>query len=791
MTGTIFLEDSELGVGELAGVVRVPIVRTGDTSGAVTVEYGITGNTAVAGKDFIGGNGTVTIPAGQTRITIDVPIQDDQISEATETFTVALINVDSGSLLAPRTAQVSILDNENPVVDPPTPPLTSEYDVGQTDVITSLSAPIDFAFAPADPSRMYIAEKGGVVKVADVQSGQVLSTFMDISAQVNDRQDRGLLDIELDPNFPDSPYIYAFYVVDPPETQGQSGNAGPNGGGNRFAYVSRFEADAANDYLTVVPGSETVLVGGAGQSLADISGNGAVDSTSDRNQAESGVDPVTGEYIDDYIKLDSRSHAGGALAFGEDGALYVSTGDGTSFNYADPRTVSVQDINSLSGKVLRIDPATGDGLADNPFVQPGDDLSDNSSKVYQLGLRNPFSMGFDADGQLFVTDTGWRDWEEINVGEAGANFGWPFYEGGDNGVLVQERDYKNLPEAQAFYDAVAAGDVTVTPAFRAFSHKSNDPGFQVQAIIGGNTIYDGDAYPASLKGNYLFSDFSQGEVFAVDTDNPRDVDFLFKSDSGRAPVHFGQGPDGLIYYADIVTGKIGTLDISGGPATEYQDDPNVTQYIQGATGPDRFVIDGNSSDYVWEVTDARDGHVVWTDDGFDLLYGFEQVAFNDRTIDLPPTGSDGPVTVNDDPATTQYLTGSDQAGDTFVIAGNASDYGWGATDDGTGTVVWSGNAFDVLTGFETLQFNDISVDITTPDPNQPLTVEDIPNVTQFLTGTDGIDTFVVDGNAADYGLGPTEDNGGVVIWTGASFDILEDFERVQFNDTTVSIDGFV
>jgi hypothetical protein len=151
MTGTIFLEDSELGVGELAGVVRVPIVRTGDTSGAVTVEYGITGNTAVAGQDFIGGNGTVTIPAGQTRITIDVPIQDDQISEATETFTVALINVDSGSLLAPRTAQVSILDNENPVVDPPTPPLTSEYDVGQTDVITSLSAPIDFAFSPADP----------------------------------------------------------------------------------------------------------------------------------------------------------------------------------------------------------------------------------------------------------------------------------------------------------------------------------------------------------------------------------------------------------------------------------------------------------------------------------------------------------------------------------------------------------------------------------------------------------------------------------------------------------------
>ena len=91
-----------------------------------------------------------------------------------------------------------------------------------------------------------------------------------------------------------------------------------------------------------------------------------------------------------------RSHAGGSLAFGPDGALYVSIGDGASFNATDPRTVSVQNIDSLSGKILRIDPSTGLGLPDNPFVVPGDDLSDNHSKVYQLGLRNPFSMGFDS-----------------------------------------------------------------------------------------------------------------------------------------------------------------------------------------------------------------------------------------------------------------------------------------------------------------------------------------------------------------------------------------------------------
>ncbi|MEM1305996.1 MAG: PQQ-dependent sugar dehydrogenase, partial [Pseudomonadota bacterium] len=527
-------------------------------------------------------------------------------------------------------------------------------------------------------------------------------------------------------------------------------------------------------------------VGGAGQTLADISGNGAVDSTSDRNQPESGVD-ANGDYIDDYLKLDSRSHAGGALAFGEDGALYVSTGDGTSFNYADPRTVSVQDVNSLSGKILRIDPSDGRGLADNPFVEPGDDLNANSSKVYQLGLRNPFSMAFDDDGQLIVTDTGWGDWEELNSGGPGANFGWPYYEGGDNGVLIEARGYKNLPEAQAFYDAVAAGEVVATPAYRAFSHNSSDPGFQVQAIIGGNVVYGGDQYPASFQDKYIFSDFSQGEVFAVDSDDRTNVDFLFKSDSGRAPVQFVEGPDGLIYYADIVTGQIGSLTIGGGPTTDYFDTPNETQFVQGAPGPDRFVIDGQSGDYVWEVTEARDGHVVYGATGFDLLYGFEQIAFDDRTIDLPDPNAPTGGVVTDDSTRTQFLQGSDGT-DTFVINADAAEYNWGDTDDGSGTVVWRGAAFDVLTDFEELRFNDRTVDISKPPPGQPLRVDDIEGVTQFLTGTDGVDQFVIDATSDAYGIGETEDGTGVVVWSGSNFDILEKFDEIVFNNTTVNLE---
>ena len=226
--------------------------------------------------------------------------------------------------------------------------------------------------------------------------------------------------------------------------------------------------------------------------LQDISGAGAVDSTSDLTLPESGFNAQTGEYVDNYIKVDSLSHAGGALAFGPDGALYVSIGEGTSFDATDPRTLSVQNIDSLSGKILRIDPLTGLGLPDNPFVEPGDDLSANQSKVYQLGLRNPFSMGFTQDGRLFISNTGWFSWEEIESGNAGANFGWPYFEGGDDGVLLPAPGYqdlpgdaaRNLPSAAEFYAAVANGAITITPAYRAFAHDENAPGYAAPSYRG-------------------------------------------------------------------------------------------------------------------------------------------------------------------------------------------------------------------------------------------------------------------------------------------------------------------
>lgn len=561
MSGSIFLQTTTIGVPETGGVARVPISRLGDTSLPVTVEYAVSGVSASAGEDFVETTSSITIAAGADGAVIEVPVLDDDLFEDTETFQVSLIRVDSGSLLAPRTAIVSILDDENPLVEPAAPPLIAAYEVAEEPLLTGLDRPISFEFTE-NGERLYVAEKGGVIKVFDTATGEFLSTFVDLSDVVNDAGDRGLVDIALSPNFPQDPSIYAFYVVDPPEVAGQTGPAGPDGIGNRFAYVVRFEADAANDFLTAVPDSETILLGAAGQSLDDISGGGALDFTAAEfaDETSSAVDPSdpTG-FKRDYLKVDAQSHMGGSLEFGPDGYLYVTTGDGGSYNIPDRRNLEVLSIDALTGKVLRIDPETGLGAPDNPFVIDGD-LGANASKVWQLGFRNPYTMAIDEDGTVIIADTGWGQAEEINIAPPGANFGWPYYEGGD-GVLWETPQYSDFPEAGAFYQAVADGDIVVTPAFKGFSRSASDPGYQVQAIVGSDGLHRGDAYPDSLDNHYFFGDVARTNVFAVNLNDPRDVKYLYTTGDVLGPVYFEPGPDGHMYYADLLAGEIGRLAI--------------------------------------------------------------------------------------------------------------------------------------------------------------------------------------------------------------------------------------
>jgi glucose/arabinose dehydrogenase len=595
MSGSIFIESASYSVREQDGVVSVTFKRTGDTTNPVNITYDINPLTATSGDDYAADGGIVTMPVGETTLRIDIPIINDSVSEPTEVFNVSIVSVDSGALLFPRTTNVSILDDENPVVDPDKPPLESAYDVDIVDVVRGLDGPIAIEWIPGAGSQAIVVEKSGRLVVVDTETGTRESTLLDIRDDVNANADRGLLDIAIHPDFEANPYLYAFYTVDPEGAANGVDGQVRDSSGNRFAHVVRYELDTDGTTPSIVPDSKIILLGAAGQTFADISGEGRLNYTDPvyADRTASDIDPTTGAFKTDYIKVDSQSHAGGALTFGPDGNLYISTGDGTSFNFADPRSVDVQNVNSLSGKILRVDPLTGLGLPDNPFVEPGDDLSANSSKVYQLGLRNPYTMTFTEDGDLFLSETGWFSYEEINSGPAGANFGWPFYEGGDNGELVRTPSYENLPEAQAFYDAVEAGVIVLTPPYRAFSRVDSEPGFQFNAIVGSSSVYTGDKYPDEFLNDYFFTDIPQGEIFSVDTNDRTEIKYVTNLDP-FGPTNFVQGPDGFIYLVDIGSpeGRIARLEITD-PNAPTNEAPVLDQPIdeQTATVGSGFAFD--------------------------------------------------------------------------------------------------------------------------------------------------------------------------------------------------------
>ena len=437
-------------------------------------------------------------------------------------------------------------------------------------IVDGLRLPTAFAAAP--DGRIFFAEKRGRVRV--MADGVLLKEpFIDLTGEVNAAADRGMTGIAVHPDWPDTPYLYVAYVYEPEEAKER------NEMGARVSRLVRFTADA-NDLNKVEEGSGVVLLG-TNSTFANI-GN-----PDEGDQPPFSCLTPEGGPVQDCLPAESTAHTIDMLRFGSDGALYVGNGDGSTNTKINARAV---DPNSLAGKVLRINPYTGEGYRNNPYYDG--DLNSNASKVYVLGMRNPFRFTFSPKtGNIVVGEVGNFTWEEVNVGTAGDNFGWPCYEGQD--------EASEDPACAPLFD----GSVAVTHAWHTYPHNERQG-----AIIGGD-FYTGNKYPAKYKGVYFYADFNGGLIQTLTIKNNETEVAEFGSNV-FGPVQLSMGPNGNLWLLSVADGALYELvygaDLNSAPdvivgADPASGRPPLTVTFSGSKSVDP---DGDKITFLWEFGDG-------------------------------------------------------------------------------------------------------------------------------------------------------------------------------------------
>jgi glucose/arabinose dehydrogenase len=489
----------------------------------------------------------------------------------------------------------------------------------ESTVFSGLTQPTAVRFAP--DGRVFVAEQSGLIKVFDSLSDTTPTVFADLRGEVDNYWDRGLLGLALDPNFPATPYVYVLYTYDAPpgQTAPVWNDACPNPPGPNTdgcvvtGHLSRLTA--SGDTMT---GSEQVLLSGWCQQFP--------------------------------------SHSIGDLEFGPDGALYVSGGDGASFTNDDygqfgsasgsptvknpcgdppagiggtqspptaeggaSRSISLHRVAGptvLNGTILRLDPATGAALPDNPLAGSSDPIA---RRIVAEGLRNPFRFTMrPGTNDLWIGDVGENTWEEINrqpaPTSAVANFGWPCYEGAAAHGSYQAL---GLNICTNLYNAN-----TATPPYYAYNHGAHvaagDGCATGSSSITGITFYRGGSYPSAYDGALFFADHARNCIWVMfpganglpDAGNP--TTFL---SPGSGPVDLEIGPGGDLFYAGYDTGTIQRIQyfsanqppvaVATASPTSGAAPLDVAFDASGSHDPDA----GNTITYSWDL----DGNGVYGD----------------------------------------------------------------------------------------------------------------------------------------------------------------------------------
>jgi len=324
------------------------------------------------------------------------------------------------------------------------------------------------AMAFAPDGRLFICLQSGAIRI--FKNGALLGTNF-ASFNVDANGERGLLGLAFDPNFSNNQHLYIYYT--------------PNTGSPRRNRLSRLTANGD----VMVTGSESVLLD---------------------------FDPLSG----------ATNHNGGFLKFGPDGKLYVAIGENAT-------PANAQNYHTYHGKLLRLN-ADGSAPTDNPFYNTtpnGTTPTEQSKRVWALGLRNPFSFDVQpGTGKIFVNDVGQNTYEEIDdATTSGQNFGWPSQEG-----------------------TSVAG--FVSPVY-FYSHGSGDD--HGCAITGGAFFNPTSTnYPATYTGNYFYLDYCNQWINRLVLTGGTASRQAFATSLPGSAVCIATGPDGNLYFLSRGAGAL-------------------------------------------------------------------------------------------------------------------------------------------------------------------------------------------------------------------------------------------